>query len=567
MRSRQGRAESRGLGALAELHELLEVTSGTTAKTEAVANALRGATASDAAWMLFFLSGGRLKRVIGPARLAEHARAALAIEPWLFDECAAAVGDLSETIALLFEHGTAGDADDEGAGDSDGECGGDHDGDGDRSQGEGFAAWVEALRALPSLDEEARAARVVGWWRALPFVERLVLTKLLTGELRSGVSRTRVVRAVEHLSGVAREVLEHRLAGSFEPSEASWRALVDPSTDALADASRPYPFALASPLELAPAELGAVEAWIAENKWDGVRAQVVRRRGSTWIWSRGEELITDRFPDLVRELDALPDGTVLDAELLAWLEGAEAPLPFSELQRRIGRTKLGPKILREVPARLVAYDLLEEQGHDLRERPLVERRAQLHALVEALASARVTCSPRVEAASWDGLVAHRESSRARGVEGLMLKRAQSPYRGGRKRGDWWKWKVDPFTVDAVLIYAQAGHGKRAGLFTDYTFGLWHEGALVSVAKAYTGLDDAEIRSLDAWIRRHTTERFGPVRGVEPMQVFELAFEDVRASPRHKSGIAVRFPRIVRWRHDKPAAEADTLDVLQRLARG
>ena len=313
---------SRGLTGLAALHERLEVTSGTTAKTEAVARALRDATASDAAWTLFFLSGGRLKRVIGPARLAEHARAALAIEPWLFDECAAAVGDLSETIALLFEHGTGGpavgvrdgdrDGDRDRDRDRDGDGDGDRDGLGDRDHFESLAAWVEALRALPTLDEETRAARVVGWWRALPFVERLVLTKLLTGELRSGVSRTLVVRAVELVSGVAREVIEHRLTGTFEPSEASWRALVDPSTDALADASRPYPFALASPLDLAPAELGPVDGWIAENKWDGIRAQVVRRRGTTWIWSRGEELITDRFPDLVRELDALPDGTVLD---------------------------------------------------------------------------------------------------------------------------------------------------------------------------------------------------------------------------------------------------------------
>lgn len=564
MTSTSSALRSRGLSALAELHERLEVTSGTTAKTEAVAQALREAAASDAAWMLFFLSGGRLKRVIGPARLAEHARAALAIAPWLFDECAAAVGDLSETIALLFEHETGGDRDGDGERDS----------VGDRDRGRAFeslAEWVEALRVLPALDEEPRAARIVSWWRALPFVERLVLTKLLTGELRSGVSRTLVVRAVELVSGVAREALEHRLTGTFEPSEASWRALVDPSTDALADASRPYPFALASPLDLAPAELGPVDAWIAENKWDGIRAQVVRRRGTTWIWSRGEELVTDRFPDLVRALEALPDGTVVDAELLAWAEGANAPLPFAELQKRIGRTKLGPKILREVPARLVAYDLLEAQGEDLRERPLVERRARLAELVQTLGSSRVVLSPRVavEAADgvdgWSMLAAHRESSRARGVEGLMLKRADSPYRGGRKRGDWWKWKVDPFTIDAVLIYAQAGHGKRAGLFTDYTFAVWHEGALVSVAKAYTGLDDAEIRELDAWIRRHTVERFGPVRSVEPVHVFELAFEDVRASTRHKSGVAVRFPRIVRWRRDKPAAEADTLAVLQKLA--
>jgi DNA ligase-1 len=324
--------------------------------------------------------------------------------------------------------------------------------------------------------------------------------------------------------------------------------------------SRPYPFFLASPLEQPADTLGPREEWLAEWKWDGIRAQVVRRRGQAFLWSRGEELLAGRFPELEAAATHLPDGLVLDGEVLAHRESV---LPFSVLQTRIGRQKLTPKVLADAPVAFMAYDLLEQDGADIRALPLAERRARLERVLDR-ASPRLLVSPSVDADSWAALAEVRAQARARHVEGLMLKRLSSPYQAGRRRGDWWKWKIDPFTVDAVLMYAHPGHGRRATLFTDYTFGVWDQGALVPVAKAYSGLSDPEILELDAWIRRHTIEKFGPTRAVEPVQVFELAFEGIAPSTRHRSGLAVRFPRILRRRPDKPPAEADTLDALKRM---
>jgi DNA ligase-1 len=329
--------------------------------------------------------------------------------------------------------------------------------------------------------------------------------------------------------------------------------------------SQPYPFFLAHPLEGEPDSLGSCSDWQAEWKWDGIRSELVRRQGQSFLWSRGEELVTARYPEIDELAERIPDGTVLDGELLPWREGAA--LPFALLQKRIGRKTLSKKLLDEVPVVLVAYDLLESGGVDFRERPLVERRRQLEALVETVGDPRLILSPRVPFESWEALTQCRADSRNRRVEGLMLKRLDSSYGVGRPRGSWWKWKVEPFSVDAVLIYAQKGNGKRASLYTDYTFGVWAGDQLVPIAKAYSGLTDAEIRRVDAFIRQNTVEKFGPVRTVKPELVFELGFEGIQASPRHKSGIAVRFPRMLRWRTDKTAAEADTLDGVKRLLEG
>lgn len=312
--------------------------------------------------------------------------------------------------------------------------------------------------------------------------------------------------------------------------------------------------------------LGAIDDWLLEWKWDGIRLQLLRRAGEAALWSRGEERLDGRFPEIEQAAMGLPDGTVIDGELLAWQPEQLLPMPFTALQTRIQRLKPGPKTLAAAPARVVAYDLLELDGEDLRERPLHARRALLERVLATLADPRIIASPLVHSTDWQAAAQVRLDARARGVEGLMLKRARSPYQSGRRRGDWWKWKIDPLTIDAVLLYAQAGHGRRSTLYTDYTFGLWHDGALVPIAKAYSGLDDTEILQLDRWIRANTTERFGPVRAVTPHHVFELGFEGVNRSTRHKSGIAVRFPRILRWRHDKPFAEADHLSSLQALAR-
>ncbi|TVQ38931.1 MAG: ATP-dependent DNA ligase [Geminicoccaceae bacterium] len=525
--------------AFAALYAALDATTKTNAKIDAMVAYFAAAAPADAAWALFFLTGQRIKRLVGSSTLRAWALEATDLPPWLMDESYAAVGDSAETVALLLDAVPTTLA----------------------SLELGLAAWLET-RILPlrDLTEPERQAAVLGWWRGLDREQRFVLNKLLTGALRVGVSRGLVVRAIARLADLDPAVVGHRLMGPWRPTPAAWQQLLE-GDDGAADASRPYPFFLASPLEAAPASLGPRDRWLAEWKWDGVRGQLVKRQGAVHLWSRGEELVTERFPEIERAGLALPDGTVLDGEILAWNDAGV--MPFAALQTRIGRLKLSAKSLREAPVRFLAYDLLEEAGQDVRGVAQGERRRRLEALV-ATAPPALGVSPLVEAADWPALAALRLQARHHGVEGLMLKRRDAAYRAGRRRGDWWKWKLDPLSVDAVLIYAQAGSGRRANLFTDYTFALWDDGRLVPFAKAYSGLDDKEIAELDRWIRRHVVERFGPVRQVAPVQVFELAFEGIQVSARHKSGIAVRFPRIARWRRDKPASEADSLASIKRL---
>jgi DNA ligase-1 len=405
---------------------------------------------------------------------------------------------------------------------------------------------------------------VTRWWLGLPRVERFLLNKLLTGEFRVGVAHTLVVRALAQAAALEPTIVAARLMGDWTPS-ADWFTSLLAARGGEADPSQPYPFFLASPLEGAPDALGDRRDWIVEWKWDGIRAQLVRRNGETWLWSRGEELITHRFPEITAAATHLPDGTVLDGEILAFADGR--PMPFSALQQRIGRQKQLAQVMRAVPVVFLVYDILERGGTDIRGIPLAERREALRELVTGgvlRLSEEVETSASSAASPWDDLAALRLESRDRGVEGFILKRRDSPYGVGRRKGAWWKWKIDPLTVDAVLIYAQPGNGRRASLLTDYTFGVWADGQLVPVAKAYSGLSNAEIEEADKWIRRHTLERHGPVRVVEPLQVFELGFEAIAPSSRHKSGIAVRFPRMLRWRKDKSAAEADTLEGLRKL---
>jgi DNA ligase 1 len=431
------------------------------------------------------------------------------------------------------------------------------------SSGLSLSELIETrLLPLREATEERKREAVLSLWRSMPLREIFLVNKLLTGELRVGVSRTLAVRALAQHAGLDPGVVAHRLMGAWQPTAQGFAQLVAGDVHD-ADLSRPYPFFLASPLEDPPAALGDRAGWQAEWKWDGIRAQLVRRGGGAWLWSRGEELITDRFPDLREVSEALPDGTVLDGEVLAY--AGSAPLPFSVLQRRIGRHKLTPAILAEAPAAFVSYDLLEMEGRDLRASPLAERRALLSRLV-AGRSDRLVLSEEVHGESWEALAALRSEARRRGVEGLMLKRRDSPYRSGRPRGDWWKWKIDPYSIDAVLVYAQPGSGRRANVLTDMTFAVWDGGELLPVAKAYSGLTDEELDGLDRWIRQHTLARFGPVRQVEPLHVFELHFEGIAESPRHKSGVAVRFPRIARWRTDKKPRDADTLQSLRALLR-
>lgn len=525
--------------AFTELYTALDETTRTNAKTDALVRYLSVAAPADAIWAIWLLSGRKLKQVVPTRRLREWASHEAGIADWLFEESYAAVGDLAETIALLLPV-----------------TDGDHDAP--------LHQLLNDLEGLRKSDEVAQQEFVLRHWRSFSPRERLVFNKLITGGFRVGVSQQLVTRAIAKHSGVEAEAIAHRLMGNWSPTPEFYRQLLHPDAQD-ADISKPYPFFLASPIEGEPAGLGDVQEWQAEWKWDGIRAQLIRRNGSVFLWSRGEELVTERFPELAALGEALPNGVVIDGEILPWRAGK--PLPFAQLQQRIGRKTITKKILTEVPVAIIAYDLLEWDGADIRQAPLVERRRLLAELIAGLPvpqNALLQLSPSVAAASWDELREVRAESRARGVEGVMLKRLASPYRVGRQRGDWWKWKIEPFTVDAVLIYAQRGHGRRASLYTDYTFAVWDGDQLTPFAKAYSGLTDAEIDEVDRFIRRNTRESFGPVRSVKPELVFELAFEGLQRSTRHKSGIATRFPRILRWRKDKTIQDADTLERIKAM---
>jgi DNA ligase-1 len=553
--------------AFAELYAALDETTRTGEKIAAMATYFGAAPPDDAAWALYFLSGRKPRQVIGTRRLSEWAIEAAGLPHWLFSECYDAVGDFAETVALLLPEG--------GEGARFARLPSVH--SGAQAQRAGLAYWIEErLLPLRGADEPTQKAELLRAWAELGQAERFLWNKLITGGLRVGVSQRLVTRALAQVSGVDDAAIAHRLMGEWSPSAVWYARLLAPETGD-ADASQPYPFCLAHALEDDPATLGPIGEWQAEWKWDGIRAQLIRRAGRSFLWSRGEELITERFPELEAAGATLPEGTVLDGEILPFADGAV--LPFAQLQRRIGRKTLGKKLLAEVPVALFCYDLLEQQGQDLRGLPLSERRARLEQLLDThqaskshgleqgagcMVHAALRLSPIAPGTSWEELAAAREQARELSAEGLMLKRLSSPYRVGRVRGDWWKWKVAPYTVDAVLIYAQRGSGKRASLYTDYTFAVWDGDALVPFAKAYSGLTDAEIRQVDAFVRRNTVEAFGPVRTVKPELVFELAFEGIQRSSRHKSGVAVRFPRILRWRRDKPPAEADTIATVQAL---
>jgi DNA ligase-1 len=552
----------------AQLYQALDASTATGEKVAALVRYFADVPAADGAWAVYFLAGGKPRQVVPTAVLRATACRMAGVDEWLFEECYQAVGDLAETIAHVLEPRS-------------------------RIGTDGLAAWVEhrllGWRALPPAEQSQRLEQA---WDELDPAGRFVLVKLIGGGFRVGVSKLLVQRALAEHAGLDAKLLAQRLVGWTDaratPSAERYRALLAPADGRAMAGGQPYPFFLAHALSGAPQALGDPGQWLVEWKYDGIRAQVVKREGQVWVWSRGEELVTERFPEVVALAAAWPDGTVVDGELLAWAVGAEAPAPFGLLQQRLNRKTVGKKLLAEAPVTLMAYDLLEEAGIDLREQPQHARRARLEAL--ALATG-LRVSPRLAAADWPAYATLREQSRPRGVEGLMLKQLESRYGSGRTKADgtWWKWKIDPMTIDAVLIYAQAGHGRRASVYTDYTFAVWSRppvdaaeaqavvdaigrrepavpGALqlLAFAKAYSGLSDQEFQSVDRVIRATTLEKFGPVRSVRPSLVFEIGFEGINASPRHKSGVAVRFPRMLRIRSDKPLHEADSMHTLRAL---
>ncbi|MBK5475643.1 ATP-dependent DNA ligase [Pseudomonas sp. TH21] len=543
--------------AFAQLYANLDATTSSNAKLAALQAYFLQAPAEDAAWAVYFLSGGRPRQLVPTRLLRDMATEAAGIEPWLFEESYQSVGDLAETISLLLPESTY-------------------------TSQDGLAVWLEEkLLPLRGLAPQDLAERLPALWAQLDQPSLMVCIKLITGSFRVGVSKLLVTRALATMADLDSKRVAQRLVGytdlSNRPTAEGYLKLIAAESDDehAQRGGQPYPFFLAhglsQPVEQFDALLGSPADWQVEWKWDGIRAQLVKRDGRLWVWSRGEELVTERFPELHSLTSGLPDGTVIDGEIVVWKDAVQ---PFALLQQRIGRKTLSKKVLDDAPVAVLAYDLLEYQGADWRNQPQAERRAQLERVIAQCNQPVLIPSPLLTGATWQDLAQQREASRQLGVEGMMLKERKGLYGVGRTKdmGLWWKWKVDPFSVDAVLIYAQRGHGRRASLYSDYTFAVWDgppgsERTLVPFAKAYSGLTDEEMRKVDAIVRKTTVEKFGPVSSVTPSMVFELGFEGIALSKRHKSGIAVRFPRMLRWRQDKAVDEADNLATLQDLLTG
>jgi DNA ligase-1 len=520
-----------------ELYTEVDQTTKTNEKINAMAAYFTHTNAKDSIWAIALVTGRRPKRPIRTGDLKNWATELAGIPYWLFEESYNVVGDLAETISLLVPS---------------------QESSSDRSLSD---VMHEIILLLNKPDEEKKEW-LYAFWKTFSRDELFVFNKLITGSFRVGVSQQLVFKALAKAYTLDEKVVAHKLMGSWLPQDTDVSELLL-GDSASSDYSKPYPFYLAYQLDVPFSDLGNISDWQIERKYDGIRGQIIVRDHNVHIWSRGEELMTDKFIEFTHIKDQIPDGTVLDGEVLPFKDNRI--LSFNEMQKRIGRKNVSKKTLQDVPLCMMCYDLLEYNGEDIRKLPLRERRTLLEALISKQPYDILKLSPVLQANSWEELNALREESKLLGCEGLMLKHKDSVYETGRRRGKWWKWKVDPYTVDAVLIYAQSGHGRRANLFTDYTFAVWDNNELVPFTKAYSGLTDKELLEVDNWIKRNTLEKFGPVRSVKAELVFEIAFEGINASPRHKSGIALRFPRILRWRKDKKKEEINTkADLLQLL---
>ena len=517
----------------ARLFQSLDQTTKTNDKVNALQQYFDEAPDQDKLWTIALLSHRRPRRSVTISLIREWAAEMADLPVWLFDESYHIVGDLAETIALVLPKPKM-------------------------TSERTLSQWIEHIIALKDVNEPSKKEGILEAWQSLNHRERFVFNKLITGGFRIGVSQKLMTRSLSRATGIDQNILAHRLMGNWSPQSTTFDKLVLEERDA-DDLSRPYPFYLAYALDRTFEQLGSPLNWQAERKWDGIRGQLIKRKGHLFIWSRGEELVTDRFPEFDVLNAFMPDGIVIDGEILPFDDGK--PLSFQKLQTRIGRKKITKRILQEAPVILMAYDLLEYEDKDWRHRPLYHRRSQLEQVVRMVNQEVLQISEIVPFDDWPTLQGERERSRDLCSEGIMLKLLNSSYRSGRKRGDWWKWKIDPLTIDAVMIYAQQGHGRRANLFTDYTFAVWDGDTLVPFTKAYSGLTDVEFQEITTYVRGNTLERFGPVRAVKPNLVFEIAFEGIQASKRHKSGIALRFPRMHRWRKDKHPKEANTLEDL------
>lgn len=524
--------------AFARLVSALDSTNKTNQKLDAIDRFLDEADEQDKLWLLALFTGKRPRRNINSALMRQWAIERSGIPEWLFSESYASVGDLSETIALILPQPH-------------------------ENRERSLAEWMALIIGLKDKSEEEKKDFVLHSWDALPPTERFIFNKLLGGSFRLGISSKSLINALAKRYDLDANAVTHSIMGDWKMGEVTFEGLVNGHyTDT--QLSKPYPFCLAYALDKAPEDLGNIDEWQAEYKWDGIRGQFIKRNGEVFIWSRGEELVTGQFPEIRDELLQWQGDFVIDGEILVIKE--DQVLNFSELQKRLNRKTLTKKMMEELPVRVFAYDLLEWEGEDWRGKTMLERRAKLEMLFQLNPSNYLRLSAIIPCSGWDELMAVRESARDINSEGLMLKHTQSPYHTGRKKGNWWKWKINPLTIDAVLVYAQKGSGRRSAYYTDYTFAVKSEGKLVTIAKAYSGLTDKEIQEVSRFVNKNALEKFGPVRTVKPELVFEIAFEGIGFSTRHKSGVALRFPRIVRWRKDKSVDEIDDIEEIKKLIK-
>lgn len=540
----RGGKEGLGFGLFSDLVNLLGTSTKTLEKQDALINYFSLADDKDKVWVIALFSGRRPRRLINSSLLPQWCIEIRNIPGWLFSECYGSVGDMAETIALLLPEAT------------------------EQKNESSLSFYIEKLVSLEKENELIKKEFITGCWRSMNKDERFVFNKLLTGNFRIGVSQKQMVNALAKTVKLEPSVIAHRISGNWDPMTTSFNDLLSENTNII-DYSKPYPFYLAYALEENPETLGEPNEWQAEWKWDGIRGEIIKRNGQLFVWSRGEELVTDKYPEYAMLQQKLPEGVALDGEIISLTNANPQTneftiLPFALLQTRIGRKNVTAKQLKESPVGFVAYDLLEFEGEDFRNRTLEERRTVLEKIIADANEPVLRLSPIIHFNNWDELAATRATSRDINAEGIMLKRKASIYQVGRKVGDWWKWKIDPLTIDAVMIYAAKGSGRRSTLYTDYTFAVKDGDKLVAFTKAYSGLTDKEFAQVDYFVKRNALEKFGPVRTVKPELVFEIAFEGIAASNRHKSGVALRFPRIKRWRKDKPASEINTLEDLKKM---
>jgi len=529
-----------------ELISRLGAATKTNDKLDALTKYFDEAEDPDKVWMIAIFSGRRPKRIVSSTFLMECCLDITGLPAWLFEESYHTVGDLGETLSLLVPENSA------------------------PAETQPLRYYLEQLITLYSAADAEKRIFIFNSWNSMTRNEMFVFNKLITGNFRIGVSRQLVVNALARTSRRDPSFIAHRISGNWDPATISFSEILGEESSTQ-DHSRPYPFYLAYALEESPETLGSPSEWLVEWKWDGIRGEIIRRGRELFVWSRGEELMTEKFPEYHPLKELLPEGTVLDGEIICLSEASSDaidffPLPFAALQTRIGRKNITKKQLTEAPVGFIAYDLLEWEGVDFRDHPQWERRVKLESLIKEIHRPFLRLSPSIAFEKWDELTVIRSKSRETGSEGLMLKRKESVYQTGRKRGDWWKWKIEPLTVDAVMVYAQKGHGRRSNLYTDYTFAVRDGDQLVTFAKAYSGLTDQEFNEVDSFVKRNSLEKFGPVRTVKPELVFEIAFEGIAGSGRHKSGVALRFPRISRWRKDKKPDEINTLADLRQMLK-